>query len=129
MLKEALIGEPLPWLSGGELMWRTGQFLFIGFGSRQSVCPHMVRLLKGSMKKVYMFTWLMIEFIYRKHRRHFSEANRAATAQTDRLGDAFQLWSYERWAAVLCVWSRSGAEGVIGTQGCCMCPQLSAVYI
>lgn len=39
MLREALIDEPWPWLSGEELMWRTGLFQvgFIRFASRQCI--------------------------------------------------------------------------------------------
>lgn len=37
MVKEALIDEPWPWLSGVELTWRTGHFRYIEFGSQPSM--------------------------------------------------------------------------------------------
>lgn len=39
MLREALVDEPRTWLSGEELIWRTGRFAFgfLGFGSGKTV--------------------------------------------------------------------------------------------
>lgn len=75
---------------------------------------------------VWVFTCLMIQFVYWKYRCYFLETNQAVTAQIDGLGDACQLWSFERWATE---GGQSVEEGARGTQGCCMCPQLSAVCV